>query len=55
MRNGKGKTRETANHVAFSVLQRWQIYTNIAPFVLAVKRYPLSVNRIIIRGKWKHF
>jgi len=41
MRDGKGKTWETIDHAAFSVLQRWQIYTNIAPFVEAVNRYQL--------------
>jgi hypothetical protein len=47
MRNGKGKTGKTANHDAFSVLQRWQIYTNIAPFVLAVKRLPAGKRQVI--------
>jgi hypothetical protein len=28
-----------------SVLQRWQNYPNIAPFVEGVNRYPLSVIR----------
>jgi hypothetical protein len=45
MRNGKRMAWKTINHAAFSVLQRWQIYPNIAPFVLPliVRRYPLSV------------
>jgi hypothetical protein len=41
VRGGKGKTWKTIDHAAFSVLQRWQIYTNIAPFVEAVNRYQL--------------
>jgi hypothetical protein len=31
------------------VLQRWQNYTNIAPFIEGVNRYPLAV----IRGSVK--
>ena len=48
MRNGKGKTWKTIGHASFSVLQRWQIYTNIAPFVEAVNRYQLISEKLIV-------
>jgi hypothetical protein len=38
-RDNKLKAEKTINHDVLCVLQRWQIYTNIAPHFL-VKQYP---------------
>lgn len=52
--NGERGAEKTINHVLRELLQRWQNYTNIAPFIGSVNRYPLLVVRGSEKRSWEN-